>query len=702
MVKLQTMVKEKMGDMIVHYLIDEEKHVEWMIYPVNKESKVTIPIQQRDSFSLVQAKIWKDPYDKNFSNGITMFNSATSRNIKFVNQHTKFKENFQKEIITNLTDNHNNIYEHHVLYRNGCDRLETWVVFINNSKSDERLDFLASITLNGLSPFYERQPSSNLDLIRLRSKWSMEGRLEQRNIEDYGLERSWKASGLALEKIEQQGTMPVRQFFPMLGLYDHLENVTWIIELDARASWQLNVCRIDDQLILFGGLPDNDSGNWHKNVAIDEIYKTPRAYLTVGDGKFNKVSRRLQKRKYVKEMPIVYNEWATTWGNPSEKIISQSLELLKNHKVQTYVIDAGWYKSLSEDFNDSVGNWEVDDKKFPSGLAKMVDEIHHYGMKAGIWYEFEGLGKDSENYHNADMLVTRQGWPVTTMKRRFLDLTKLQVKEFLKDKLVNRLKTMKFDYLKVDYNDSIGIGADGGDSEGEGVQIQTSATISIFKKLHREIPNLIIENCSSGGHRLVPPFIENSEVSSFSDAHETRSIPIIAANELNVLPPYKNLIWAVLNPTDSKEQMEYRLISTFLGRICMSGDIRNMSKDQWSIFDRAIEFYKKNTELIANGYTFRTGPKVTSYDHPTGYQICGFTNKENIEKSDEILMLIFEFDRAGEDLVHLPLLSKDWKVDGEFGEKKIHLVQDEKNIGIKLTNNGFRAKAILIKKYKKQ
>ncbi|EGF47797.1 family 36 glycoside hydrolase, partial [Lacticaseibacillus rhamnosus MTCC 5462] len=88
---------------------------------------------------------------------------------------------------------------------------------------------------------------------------------------------------------------------------------------------------------------------------------------------------------------------------------------------------------------------------------------------------------------------------------------------------------------------------------------------------------LVIENCSSGGHRLTPAFIERTELSSFSDAHETHSIPIIAANEWLVIPASKNLIWCVLHADDTLEEMYFHLISTFLGRVCLSGDIRHLS-----------------------------------------------------------------------------------------------------------------------------
>ncbi|MBC7032623.1 alpha-galactosidase, partial [Salmonella enterica subsp. enterica serovar Enteritidis] len=66
------------------------------------------------------------------------------------------------------------------------------VSFTNTSGHDQQLSWLPSIVLSNISPFYEQVPTGVLDLIRIRSKWAMEGRLEQRPVESFELEESWK------------------------------------------------------------------------------------------------------------------------------------------------------------------------------------------------------------------------------------------------------------------------------------------------------------------------------------------------------------------------------------------------------------------------------------------------------------------------------------------------------------------------------
>ncbi len=71
-----------------------------------------------------------------------------------------------------------------------------------------------------------------------------------------------------------------------------------------------------------------------------------------------------------------------------------------------------------------------------------------------------------------------------------------------------------------------------------------------------------------------------SAMSSFSDAHESLDIPIIAANLHRVMLPRQSQIWAVLRKGDDQRRLVYSLAATFLGRMCISGDIVDLSDAQ--------------------------------------------------------------------------------------------------------------------------
>lgn len=699
-VQFQVLSRVRLGDMVAQYLIDDQRHVEWTIYPATLATQVKIPEQQVNTFSLVQAKLRQDDYDKNFTNGVTMFNNETSRSLVWESQVIE-QGAMETRVTTVLRDLHGNLYRHYVAWERSTKRLKTWTSFSNQTQQTQTLDWLASVCLAGLSPFATKQLTGNLNLLRLRSKWAMEGRLERQPVELYGLEPSWKPSGLGIERFGQNGTLPVRQFFPWLGLEDVQNRCLWLIQLLGKASWQLNAARLDDRLVLFGGRPDHDSGAWQVAVSPEATVVTPVAYLTTAQAKLLPAAQRLHLPTPVApDMSIVYNEWATSWGHPSAKLIQESVAVLAQHDVGTYVIDAGWFQNGDGNFDDTFGDWQVNEQAFPKGLAAVTQLLHAHHLRAGIWFEFENVGRHSKRAMNEAILAKRDGRVVSTIKRRFLDLTLPENQAYLKTHMVNLLKTVHFDYLKVDYNDALGVSMDGPDGQtgASALETQVDATLSIFKNLHQQLPQLQIENCSSGGHRLTPAFMEATELSSFSDAHESQAIPIIAANELMVVPTAKNLIWCVVHPEDSIEKIQYHLIATFLGRICFSGDVRHLSKEQWQTLDAGFAFYRQVSPLIARGVPFRMGAPVLSYHDPHGVQLVGFSDQEDSKQSRQLLVLAWGMNSFTEQTLTVQLPAGQWHVKAQYGDASIEFKQTQTEMVVKLPAGQYRARAVYLNK----
>ncbi|MEG2584654.1 MAG: alpha-galactosidase, partial [Oscillospiraceae bacterium] len=118
--------------------------------------------------------------------------------------------------------------------------------------------------------------------------------------------------------------------------------------------------------------------------------------------------------------------------------------------------------------------------------------------------EMEIVGRNAKAFHMTEHLLKKDGVVITTGDRRFWDMTDPWVIEYLSNKVIKLLKECGFGYLKVDYNDNIGIGCDGAESLGEGLRTRVLGSQAFFRKIKAEIPDLVIENCSSGGHRLEP------------------------------------------------------------------------------------------------------------------------------------------------------------------------------------------------------
>lgn len=618
-----------LGDMKACYVQDEETgSMELVLLPAEMDYEVAYREKPYPD-SLVQVKLVGDTYAGGYAGGRTMRQSASVAALVFAGQEKK-EDNGETVICTSFTDDRGYRYRHFLRWKAGKKSLLSYTVFENVSGKKAGLELLSSFSLGGISPFVGADESGQLKLHRIRSVWSMEGREESQVIEDLQLEPSWGGHAVRCERFGQVGSMPVNGYFPYAVMEDVKSDLFWGAMICHNASWQMEVYRRGDDVNLSGGLADYDFGHWMKEIAPGETFVTPAAILSVcRGGGIDEISQRMTAAvedavnrgpASEQELPIIFNEYCTTWGCPSHENICAILDAIKDKGFSYFVIDCGWYKQEGVPWDVAMGDYLVSKELFPDGLDKTVDAIKAHGMKPGIWFEIDNVGEKAESYQKTEHLLTRNGVPLTTSMRRFWDMRQDWVQNYLEERVIGTLEKYGFSYMKMDYNDTIGVGCDGAESLGEGLRQNMEASLAFIRKVKERIPDFILENCSSGGHKLEPLMMSECSMASFSDAHECEEIPIIAASLHRVILPRQSQIWAVIRGDDSPKRIAYSVAATFLGRMCLSGDVTKLTVQQWDVIDRGIAFYKKAAPIIKDGFSRLYGPKVLNYRHPEGWQ----------------------------------------------------------------------------------
>lgn len=697
-----------LGDMRACYVQDEETGImELVLLPSDMEYKAAYREKPYPD-SLVQVKLVGDAYAGGYAGGRTMRQSASVAALAFEKQE-KREENAETVICTTLSDARGYRYRHFLLWKEGKKSLLSYTEFENVSGEIAELEMLSSFSLGGISPFVGADESGKLKLHRIRSVWSMEGRAESQLIEDLQLEPSWGGHAVRCERFGQVGSMPVNGYFPYAVMEDLKSDLFWGAMICHNASWQMEVYRRGDDVNLSGGLADYDFGHWMKKIVPGEKFVTPTAILSVcRGGGIDGISQRMTAAvedavergpESEQELPIIFNEYCTTWGEPSHENICGILDAIKDKGFSYFVIDCGWYRQQGIPWDVAMGDYVVSRELFPEGLEKTVGAIKSHGMKAGIWFEIDNVGERAESYQKTEHLLTRNGAPLTTSMRRFWDMRQEWVQNYLEERVIGTLKKYGFSYMKMDYNDTIGTGCDGAESLGEGLRQNMEASLSFIRKVKEKIPGIILENCSSGGHKLEPLMMSECSMASFSDAHECEEIPIIAASLHRVILPRQSQIWAVIREDDSLKRIAYSIAATFLGRMCLSGDVTKLTDDQWDVIDRGIAFYKKAAPIIKDGFSRLYGPKVLNYRHPTGWQ-CFLRTGGSVEhkKTDALLAVFHSFNGEHEGALAVPL--------PEDGEYRIEAVYSDAEADISVKDGSLicyipedmRAVAVLLRK----
>lgn len=661
------------NDMSIHYWIDEDQIVGMTITPYNFEfpfaerrTNINCEPTIRSLYkvfnkdfpayhqeNLVQLKVIGDIQPSPFAGGTSSRNSEATQKLKFVEQNI-VDGGIKNTIITKLADDRGLIANHYVICWSDQPFIETYTEIKNNGATAIKLEMLSSFSLGGLSPYQSADGVGCYNVHRFLSTWSAEGRHECQPIEKLNLEKSWASFGVRSLKFGQVGSMPVKGYFPFVALEDNTVGVIWGAQLAIPGSWQLEVSRISDLVNISGGLADREFGHWVKTLDIGSSFETPKAILSCCKGDIQDLTNRmvqyqnLANEKLPKteaDLPIIFNDWCTTWGNPSEENIIKIADSLKNSQVKYLVMDDGWFND-KPGIQQSIGDWNISKTIYPRGFKILCQELVKKGFIPGIWFELESCTRDSSIFEMKEHLLHKDGHILQVGNRRFLDFRDPWVHEYLYEKVIKMLKENGITYIKTDYNDTIGIGCDGSDSLGEGLREHLVGVQKFYKRMRNEIPNLVIEICSSGGHRLEPSWLSLGSMGGFSDSHEGLDIPIIAANTQMMVTARKNLIWAVLRKDDSISRIYYSMSATFLGRMCISGDIFDLTDEQMRCVNAAQRFYNKVKKTISDGFSRRFGTEQLSYTVPKGYQAHIRTNSNG----NEAFVTIHTFQNAPKEI----------------------------------------------------
>ena len=465
------------------YYVEERQIPGLVLIPSGTEDQIVWekPIQTEP---LVQVKLTGDRYPNGFSQGRTMRGSESTQRLRYLRQE-RIEGPDGSAVKTYLAGSQDTEYIHELLARTGSPALEVRCEIRNCGSRQVVVEMLSSFTLGTLTPFCERAEEGRLRLHQIRSTWSAEGRLVSRPVEEYQLEPSWQCYSANGIRFGQLGSMPVREYAPLMAAEDVVSGVFWAVGLSQGCSWQLEASRKDEALVLSGGLADREFGHWMKTLEPGESFQTPKAVLTCVKGPVDRAFGRLadNMRSCLRlpsselDMPVLFNEFCTTWGHPNEETVKELVQSTKELGIGYFVIDAGWYIDDDAQGDTKLGEWNVGEKRFPSGMKACVDRIRAAGMVPGIWFEFEIAGEDSLTFNMADRLLKRDGVPITAGKRRFWDMRQECVQEYLFERVISFLKENGFGYLKIDYNGNIGIGCEGAESLGEGLRQQVEATV---------------------------------------------------------------------------------------------------------------------------------------------------------------------------------------------------------------------------------
>ena len=499
----------------------------------------------------------------------------------------------------------------------GAGFLRSRVRLVNEGVEPVRLESVTTLTLGGIC-----DADGALDGLTLHwadNDWLAECRWRQAQLRDQVVPLNRSAhghEGRGCFERSSQGSWSTGRHLPVAALTDR-DGGAWLWQIESSAGWRFETGEREGAayVALFG--PDDAHHQWHQLLLPAEEFHTVPAVLvraeTGGlDAAFGTLTdyRRSIRRPHPdhRTLPVIYNDYMNTlMGDPTTERLLPLIEAAARAGAEVFVIDAGWYDDDAQGWWDAVGAWEPAPNRFPGGIQEVLDAITKHGMTPGLWLEPEVVGVRSPLARTLppEAFFRRGGLRVTEHGRHHLDLRHPAARAHL-DEVVDRLVgEWGVGYLKLDYNVNIGPGTENGtESAGAGLLGHHRAHLDWMHGLLDRHPQLVLENCGSGGLRMDYAQLAVAQLQSTSDQQDPLRYPPIAASAATAVAPEQAAVWAYPQPDQSLDEIAFTLTGPLLGRIHLSGFLNRMDDEQFDLVRSAISVYREVREEIGAARPF--------------------------------------------------------------------------------------------------
>ncbi|MBK7710866.1 MAG: alpha-galactosidase [Bacteroidales bacterium] len=183
---------------------------------------------------------------------------------------------------------------------------------------------------------------------------------------------------------------------------------------------------------------------------------------------------------------------------------SFAIAMINRHKQfniipEVFWLDAGWYACKGSWW--LVGNWSPNKENFPNGLRTVTDAAHNVGAKFLLWLEPERVTEGTYfSDKNPDWLIKLPG-----NSNILFNIGNSEARLWLTDYISAFLKKEGVDYYRQDFNfdpKPYWEANDEADRTGISEIRHIEGLYAYWDSLLVRFPNLIIDNCSSGGRRI--------------------------------------------------------------------------------------------------------------------------------------------------------------------------------------------------------
>ena len=177
---------------------------------------------------------------------------------------------------------------------------------------------------------------------------------------------------------------------------------------------------------------------------------------------------------------------------------------------EVFWLDAGWYQGCNAPqsnfegrwWYNTVGNWVADTSRFPNGLKAIADEVHDAGAEFMVWFEPERVYEGTIFYNSFPQWMLRAK---NVKGQALFDLGNSEACDYLCRYMGDFFEHNGIDHYRQDFNINPQAFWEQNDSAGRRGITEIRYVEGLYRYwdyLRERFPDMLIDNCSSGGRRL--------------------------------------------------------------------------------------------------------------------------------------------------------------------------------------------------------
>jgi alpha-galactosidase len=396
------------------------------------------------------------------------------------------------------------VIEHHIVVYEDTALIECWQTLTNNGLAPFQITRLDSLVVN--------VPPSDYELFHYTSAWG----------EEFEPSRKPLTNTVTLETRAGRSSKGQHPWFALFrdGASVLSSSVVW------SGNWVFRFERLaQGDFEISGGLHD---WSFSKELTPGQTVESAKVVAVLGTD-LNDVSQQYARtgrthwypRNTLSDsIPVEWNHWWSYEDDAiSETVFCENVDVAARLGVEVCTLDAGWFgpSDAETHWHDYRGDWHlVNVSRFPNGIRPLSDWTHAKELKFGLWCEIEGLGKKAHLAElHPEFVAQRDG-----ERLGYVCFGNPGAEEWAYQTLCRLIEEYRCDWIKLDFNLDPGAGCnrtDHGHGGGDGLFEHYNGYYRILERVRQKFPEVVLENCSSGGMRIDLGILRRTHMTFLSD-----------------------------------------------------------------------------------------------------------------------------------------------------------------------------------------